>query len=263
MVNGKVQKNYVLRAPARTTNGPPIPQGTRRGGLKEAYSLEVRRIAVQAIHDPQARNSETIIAARANRQFPSKRTVRRYVQNINERGFLDAFKRSGNKRATVLRRLDLVLLAIYNKKFPVATAAENIAFLWNAFGRHQNPPIVYNESEICKAEQRIGLSRKKVSTTAFQAFSPQNLLRRRQFWTANYPVGIANIPRSEMIDLDEARIILKTANRRFAKVLVGHRARDAGHYKGDGRLVLAAVSGADDNLRWFQCYDRGGTRNLS
>ena len=257
MVNGKVTKKAKVRPPRKTTEHNILLDNERAGGNTAPYALEMRRLAVRTREEFQ--RHPAIIELRQNRQHPSDRTIRRYVQRIEEYGHLQHFRHTGNKRAEVLRGQDLLLLVIYNRKFPTADGHAKQAFLWNAWGRFQNPPRFYCLSQISRAEQRVGLSRKKTSTTAFQAFRPHVIQRRIAFWTQPYPLGINDTPRSLLIDLDEARIILDQANRGYAKCFAGYRAREAGHYKGEGRLILCAISGGEDGLRWCHCHDRAET----
>ena len=87
---------------------------------------------------------------------PSKRTEQRWVDLVNQ---------------LVLRDHDLILLALYRLACPKATAAEINAFLFRAnFGNLMFR--FYNPSQISKAEKRIVLVRKVVSTTAYQAMLP-------------------------------------------------------------------------------------------
>lgn len=105
-----------------------------------------------------------------------------------------------------------------------------IAFLWNAWGRHQEPPRFFSPSQISKAEDRLGLSRKRGSTTAKQAGLPINVAKRWIFWNQPYPLGIADIPASDTLDLDEAGIHKEDADRRHGKGYIGIRVREEGNY---------------------------------
>ena len=67
---------------------------------------------------------------RALHLFPSASTERRHVVLHNNEGNIRPCKLTGNKRATVLRCHDLLLLALYRITFPKATAAEINAFLY-------------------------------------------------------------------------------------------------------------------------------------
>ena len=71
-----------------------------------------------------------------------------------------------------------------------------------------------------KAEQHLGLSHKRSSTTANQAFMPINVIHRWVFWNLPYPHGIADISHDDMIDIDEAKIILEMVNRKYGKAVL-------------------------------------------
>jgi hypothetical protein len=113
--------------------------------------------------------------------------------------------------------------------------------------------------QITKAEQQLGLSRKKVSVSAYRAFDQDVLLKRWMFWTQPYPLGIADIDRRDMINIDEARIITDTGNRHFGKCTLAERARIVGHYKGEGRLLVTAILGREDGEKWLRIEDCSGT----
>lgn len=51
---------------------------------------------------------------------------------------------------------------------------------------------------------RIGLARKKASTTAYQAFTLRCLLWRHAFWTCAYPLGIADVSLDDIIDVSSS-----------------------------------------------------------
>jgi hypothetical protein len=175
-------------------------------------------------------------------------------------GHLAPFRHTGNKSLQVISGYALVLLAFYNRLHPKATGLEKMAFMWNAYGRYRQRPRFFSEGEITKAEQRLGLSRKRSSTTANQAFTPINVIRRWVFWNLPYPHGIADISRDDMIDIDEAKIILEMANRKYGKAVLQKRCRETGLYgHGGGRLLLLGVSGGPDGGRWLFCDDRPGT----
>ena len=167
--------------------------------------------------------------------------------------------KTGNSRATVLRGNDLVLLAIYRKIFPKSNTAEINAFIGRMnFG---NPAQrFYSTNQIKAAEDRLGLSMKVGSTTAYQAFRPVNLIRRDNYWNRNYPFGMANIRRQDIIDLDEAGIFTETADRKYGKCEIGRRVKQAGPYSKSAKLnILMAISGDDDGRRWWYTWEDGGT----
>ena len=113
----------------------------------------------------------------------------------------------------------------------------------------------------------IGLSRKKGSTTAHQAYYPHNIRKRWEYWNYPYPLGIADIGRSQIIDLDECGVFMEThANRQHGKSFIGLRVREEGAYgKSEKWNILLAVCGENESAngqaarRWADVWLDGGT----
>jgi hypothetical protein len=106
-------------------------------------------------------NDPLLLHARQLRLVPFMRTNRRHRRHLLQtRGHLLRFQRTGNRRATVLRGQALFLLAFWRCLHPKTTAAETNAFLWNAHGRFMPTPRLYSSSQITRAEDLLGLSRK-------------------------------------------------------------------------------------------------------
>jgi hypothetical protein len=109
-----------------------------------------------------------------------------------------------------------------------------------------------------QSSQRIGLSRKKASTDASQAFEPRYLLQHQHFWHSPYPWGIADVDCEDMIDLDECKVLIEHANRKFAKCTLNRRCRKTGLYgHGKGRILVMAIRA--DGQRWYKFVDQPGT----
>ena len=122
-------------------------------GRGHAYSHDLR-LAVMRIEDMGRGNDPLIVALRAAHLLPQKSTVRKWDHRRNTLGHVRRFVRQGNRRATVLRGTNLLLLAYYRVLYPKATAAEINTFLFYSTGR------VYSPSQITRAEDRLGLTRK-------------------------------------------------------------------------------------------------------
>ena len=120
-----------------------------------------------------------------------------------------------------------------------------------------NPALrFYSTNQIKTAEDRLGLSMEVGSTTAYQAFCPVNLIRRDNYWNRNYPFGMANIRRQDIIDLDEAGIFTETADRKYGKCEIGRRVKQAGPYSKSAKInILMAVSGDEDGRRWWYTWE--------
>ena len=220
----------------------PHPSGPGHG---DGYSRDLRKLAL-FMKDEDMENPMTA-QLHEYRVYPVQRTVDRWSRKVVLFGHARQCHRTGNYRATVFHNHDLFLLALYRLAFPKAMASEINAFLYNAdysslvFRFYSAPQITY-------AEQRIGLTRKTGSTTAYQAFLPINKQKRWMFWNLPYPLGIADIRRQDMIDLDECGIEPSTADRSIGNAYLGRRVKQSGLYlKSDKLNQLLAISGDDDN----------------
>jgi hypothetical protein len=182
--------------------------------------------------------------ARLIYSLPSERSRKRYIRRFFRYGHILPFRRNG--------------------VFPTAMAAEIIAYLWNVHGGFLPEPRFYHPSQITRAEQAIGLTRKRNATTARQAFHPRNLTRRLVYWEKDYPYGVNNIRVEDMIDTDEAVVNLITANRNYGKSFSCQRARHEGPFQREGstRLILAISADPNNGRRWVEIsHGRSGTTN--
>lgn len=192
-----------------------------------AYAVEMREVAL----DLRARgveNDPEHVTLRNMRKLPSKRSARRWANRAAQQGGrLERFRRSGNKPATIFKGADLFRLAYYRMAFPKALHAEINTFLFNsqlADGIAPDDRRIYDVGQISRAEDELGLSRKRASTVARQVNTRVN--RWKAWMVANlpYPYGVADIKREDLIDLDEAGFSLESATRHYGKAFIGHDA---------------------------------------
>jgi len=234
----------------------PHPSDAGRG---DGYPTSLRDIAIH-VKDLKESNNHIFTQMTTLYLYPSIRSVYRWENRKATLGHVRPFRRTGNARASVLRDHDLLLLALFRITYPKATANEINVFLYKAnYGSMQFR--FYAASQITEAEKRIGLTRKKGSTTAYQALLPANKQKRWMFWNLPYPFGIADIRRKDMIDLDECGIELSDAERNFGKAYLGKRVNQAGLYSKTDKLnLLLAICGDDDlPLRWRDIWTGEGT----
>lgn len=176
---------------------------------------------------------------------PSARSLRRW-RNRPWR-----LAKSGGVAATNLRGHESVLLALYRLAWPKATLDQVRAFIARRTGR------LYSRADVSLRESQLGLTRKVGSTTAWQAFTPMNLYRRQQFWSAPYPVGVAGTARAALIDVDEFAVTVDKCNARRGKAGRGIRVRQRGHYeKGDHYTGIIGVSPCGHV--WFRLMHQAG-----
>jgi hypothetical protein len=229
------------------------------GGRGDGYSQDMRAL-VMAIRDAGRSNDPVFEAMRQLHLYPSVDTERRWEGLENDLGHVRQCRRTGNRFASVFKDHNLLLLALYRIAFPKATAAEANAFLYNSNFGNVNFRF-YSASQISEAERDIGLTRKKGSTTAYQALLPVNRLKRWVFWNMPYPYGIANIRRQDLIDLDECGVEVQSADRGWGKAYVGKRVKQSGPYQKDTKYnLLLAISGDGANpSRWRDIWTGEGT----
>ena len=232
------------------------------GGRGDGYSQDMRDLVI-AVNNAGVSNHPIFDQLRALRVFPSTNTERRHVALQNTEGHIRPCRRTGNNRASALRDHDLLLLALYRITYPKATSAEINAFLYRAnYGSLTFR--FYSPSQISETETWIGLTRKKGSTTAYQALLPINKLKRWAFWNLPFPYGIADIRRQDMIDLDECGVEVQSADRHWGKSYVGKRVKQTGPYQKSTKYnLLLAISGDGANpRRWRDTWTGEGTTGL-
>lgn len=247
-----------LETPVAETPDPSLKTG-------EAYSQDMRRLVEVLLQSFAMTPKQTKEIRDTVQKLPSYRTIQRWKNHLQERGHLRPFRRSGGKRkGRRLKGMNIIYLAIYRLVYPKGSSAEINAFLYRM--NYGNPHFkFFSHSQICRAEQLLGLTRKRGSTTAFKALLPQNIQKRDDFYNLPYPDGVADVRAKDMIDLDECGIFVNTANRSFGKAFIGRRVNEEGPYsKSEKWNLLLAVSGELGTLeapsrRWRDMWQNEGT----
>lgn len=228
------------------------------GGRGFFYSQDMREFAMYIYQNNQL-NNPAIQHAQALWLFPSLQTIRRYVIIQNMFGHVRPCRRTGNKRAVVLRDHNIIFLVLYRIAYPKCSAPQINAFLYpvNYGDVHFR---FYTHAQITKAEFRVGMTRKRGSTTAFQAYLPINIRKRWMYWNLPYPYGIADIRVEDLIDLDECGLFVESAGKGIGKAFLGKRVRQEGNYqKSEKWTLLLAVAGSAAAERWEMMWNDGGT----
>jgi hypothetical protein len=198
---------------------------------------------------------------RQQRKFPSFATCNRWIRQFNEEGHTRCKRPTGNRISQrEVHGQDLFNLSLYRMVRPKAYLDEVRAYVHNQ--NPVNPP--YSQSQIYRAERRLGLVRKAASTTSDCAYFEANLFKRQQYWHAQFPDGLQGESTRDIIDLDESNYKLETQNRKFGKVMREKRCDARGKYKnGEGSVsLLLAISGdeqAGQSFSFHRCFTEGGT----
>ena len=96
----------------------------------------------------------------------------------------------------------------------------------------------------------MNMTRKRASTTAYQAFTRKNLHLHFRFWNYTFPGGIVGVRRRDLLDIDEMALQLKDANANYGHAVRNCRCRKVGHY-GRGKFkitIIMAVEAGDPDL---------------
>jgi hypothetical protein len=239
----------------RNQNFRPMPKTIRRGpashpsnGGARGYSMDAGELAMSVRHANQE-HTQTIQLQRVLKQFPSRWTTSRWARKLAQRGDVQPFQMNGNKRSTVLTGRMRFSLVFYRILFPKCTAAELNCYLHNNTPPEQEQRF-HSGSQITRAEYDSGLTRKRGATTARQANLPQNIAKFNQCKNENYPCGVANSMREDLIDWDECAIFLESADRSYRKVFIGKDLNEEGpHGHSQKHTLTMAIAGNQEGDR--------------
>ena len=141
-------------------------------------------------------------------------------------------------------------------KWPKATADQISAYI----ARNSASGWIYHRMAITRCEQRLGLTRKRGSTTALQALTPFHQARRHNFWNLPHPAGIAGTPRARLIDIDEAGIGLEQGvGLKYGKSFTVNRVRQAGVYGRGVKYTLIAAFDCTTGCIYYEFRSIAGT----
>jgi hypothetical protein len=131
---------------------------------------------------------------------------------------------------------------------------------------------LYPNLTISRWLKELNISKKVVSTEAYQAFPPINLFKVELFWTHPPPLGVRTIPRGKFIEVDEFGVELNHYNRTRGWAIKYFQIGKAGHYSWTQKLtVLIGIEPGDPRLpanipgsiknpgRWIRIVQGTGT----
>ena len=226
---------FVSRTKHASRGGKPYPKETR----EEVIAI-YQNGGWAALKTPQ------LVQLRHQKKFPSLSTCKRWIDKHHQTGHVLPKRPTGNHYSQrEVQGIDLVNLALFRIIRPKAYIDDVRAYLHN-----RNPAnLPYSRSQIYRAEERLGLSRKVASTTSDMAYTPLNLFKRRNYWRESYPRGIFGEDIEDMIDLDEMAVKLESQNRGRGKVVRDKRCDARGKYKkGAGKVSLIMGIGGESTL---------------
>ena len=174
---------------------------------------------------------------------------------------LERKKKTGGKRRRYMSGENLFLLCLFKKAHPDGTGDETRVFIL----RSASQPHYFGRNEISRGLGSLGMTRKKASTDAKQAYTPINIFKRYLFFNSGYPTGVQGTPRKLMMDMDECGLMLSIASRTFGHAVKHLRVRKKGNYCRDTKVtVILAIEPGDPDIpdgrpgsltnprRWFR-----------
>ena len=144
----------------------------------------------------------------------SRQSISRWMERLHP------YRMTGNQQRKQVVGVDQLTLVVYISIHPDATLDEMATFIYNEGGG------IYS------------ITKKASSTEAYQAFTPQNVLKVQWFWTRAPPLGVYGVPRRKFIDVDEFGVALERTNRKYAWAVRFFRVRKPGHYTRNTKLTV-------------------------
>ena len=254
--------NDLLNAVIRRMRGVHAQESSHASHGGRAYPKEVREMVLQMILNAGSIDgikTDQVRELQSQHAFPHTATCRRWLRQYLASGHVRPKQATGTRIPQ--REISgevLVQLALYRAVRPHSRIYEVKAYLSNRFPHI--PP--YSNSQIHRAEDRLGLSRKKASKTSQLAYTQSNLGKRKLYWERGYPLGIADELTENIIDIDEARFKLESADRSYGKVSREFRCNLKGMYKkGEpgSNLIMAILGDGNISYEFHKQYTEGGT----
>ena len=105
----------------------------------------------------------------------SQRSIDQWTQRF------EPYRMTGNRSQGKLVGVDLLLLSIFITVHPSATSDQMATFIYNESG------AIYSRVDISQRLKKMKITRKRASTEAYEAFTPQNIWRCDMFWSQSPP----------------------------------------------------------------------------
>ena len=192
---------------ARTLN-PPLPS---RGGTR-GFPIWQRLRALECL----AEYGDYELAA--DRVGCSPLSVRRWERRVIP------YRMTGGVERYMMTGADQLLFSICLYIYPNASSDQLCVFMI------ANGGGVYSRQTITQRCMELGLSRKRSSRESFEAYSAASIQKNIWFWYEPPPLGISDVSRFRLIDVDETGFYLKTINTKYGRAHTTNRVRHPAHY---------------------------------
>ena len=177
------------------------------------------------------------------------------------------YRMTGNKQRSQIVGIDLVNLVIFLLAWPDATQDEMAVFIYNEGGEK-----LFTRQAISGRLNEMDITKKKAATDSYQSQRDDVQFRLHCFFNCSLPLGIRDVPRFKLMDLDEFGVTLEKMNRTGGWSLKIFRVRKDGHYHhgskitcllgiepGDPRVPANTRGSIEQPRRWVKCIRQIGT----
>ncbi len=216
------------------------PKYPSHGG--RPWPIEIRNMVISMHLNGVNFWDANLACMHANFKFPLMNTVKQWIFQYNFEGTTLPKLATGNRHSTQeINGVDLVNLALFWLVHPKAYLDEVRVYVHN-----RNPATLpYSQLQIVRAEHRLGLTRKAVSSTSDTAHLPLNMHICYLYQNAAFLDGVLGDSTQDIIDLDESKFKIEDQNCRFGKILREKQCNARGKYINglDGIDLLMAISG--------------------
>ncbi len=116
------------------------------------------------------------------------------------------FHQTGGQARTIIVGMDMIHLVTFLVAHPDLTQDKMAAFVYNEGG------TLYSKQRISKHLNNLEITKKKASIEAFQASSAEVQFRVFTYWNCPPPLGIFEVRRRKLINIDEFGVTLERCN---------------------------------------------------
>ena len=190
------------------------------------------------------------IPAAARKYDVSTRSIYRWMERA------EPYQMTGNHEQQNLVGHDQFLLAMSIYLYPAMNSDKRAAFIYANGGGE-----AYSRQDLSKRCAELGITLKKRSIEANQAFTPTNLLKKHLFFSRGPRSGICGIWRFRLIDSDEASFSLVKIETKKGWAFKTQRVRDPGNYTRGTCGTVNLIMSVEPGNPYLPPHIRGSIQN--
>ena len=147
-------------------------------------------------------------------------------------GRLEPNRQTGNRERSQIIGTKLLNLVTYITAWPDANLDKMVAFIFDEGGG------LYSRQAISQRLAELDRTKKVASTEGYQTQHPDVQFCVWGFWNCPPPLGVFQVPRQKLLDVDEFGLTFEKCNRTLGLAVVVHRVRKDGHYHHGMKMTL-------------------------